>query len=251
MESLQNPQTIDQRLDALKANASKNGFSFFRSTSKSDFIGPDVDVMASAVSLPFHLDDYSVYEDLDKLKAQNTEKFKGEIDAHRISIVTAQWMIMNYFGTTGNHQKREDIYFDDHWNKDSVSMAEFKGKNAAVCLERSALAHNLLLVAGEEDQLLAGDCELNGKPEPHSFNVVKSGNGYYIFDPANPSFGEVDETGNLEAYSPAVYPISDDDHKRLMNGEAIEVEHLDLKKEEGVYKKVKSVQRRIYKFNKK
>lgn len=250
MESLQNPQTIEQRLAMLKANASKDGFSFFQHTSKSDFIGPDVDMMASAVSLPFHLDDDSVYEDLDKLKAQNTEKFKDQIDAHRISIVTAQWMVMNYFGTTGNHQKREDIYFNDHWDKDSVSMREFKGKNAAVCLERSTLAHNLLLAAGEEDQLLAGDCDLNGKPEAHSFNVVKSEDGYYIFDPTNPSFGEVDESGNLEAYSPAVYPITNENYEKLINGEPVEVEHMDLKKEYGAYKKVKSTQKRIYKFNK-
>ena len=249
METPGTIETMESRLNNLRQNASKDGFSLFARTSKADFIDSDVDLKTNAVTIPLHLDDDSVYTGFDEKKQEYQNQFGEAMDSHKAAIFAAQKMTMEYFGVSGNHRLREDIYSHDDWNRDFVSVTDFKNKNAAVCLERSALAHNLLKFGGEDSVLLAGDCNLVGKVEAHSFNVVKKDDGYYIFDPTNPSLGEVNEQGHLDAYLPATYEISNEQFDRLMKGEPIEVVHLEIKKENEGYKKIPSGQKRIYKLN--
>lgn len=233
--------SVSARIDKLTQNTTAESFSMFGNSTpiRKGFIPSTVDLRVNAVTNPLHIDDMEVYGTIDDKRKHFVELFGNSIDEHKASIFATQSVIFDYLGIGGNSTKREDIYFEDHWDKDSVSISEFKGKNAAACLERAGLAQNLLVFLGEDTELVGGECVLiEGIKEFHAYNIVKKDDGYYLFDPTNPSFGETNEQGHLEAYAVAEYPISTDEYQQLLEGKPINVIHKPLvKDQDGKYKK--------------
>jgi len=232
---------VRERIDKITQSATAESFSMFGNSTpiRKGFIPSTVDLRVNAVTNPLRIDDMDVYGTIDDKRRHFIELFGSSIDEHKASILATQSVIFDYLGVGGSSTKREDVYFEDHWNKDFVSISEFKGENAAACLERAGLAQNLLAFLGEDTELVGGECALiEGIKEFHAYNIVKKDDGYYLFDPTNPSLGEVNEQGHLEAYAVAEYPISNEEYQQLLEGKPINVIHKPLvKDQDGKYKK--------------
>ena len=74
--------------------------------------------------------------------------------------------------------------FDEHENN---MISNLKGTGAAMCVERSALAQNLLQYLGFNSFYKSSGITKNGVDEVHSYNLLECNNRYYIFDTSLPN----------------------------------------------------------------
>lgn len=99
-------------------------------------------------------------------------------------------VVCNYFGDYSNVSHRMDFYTPDdivESDADIGRVADLKGKNAAMCVERSMLSQNLLQSLGFESYYKATGVINNGKSDVHAFNLVKDKDKYYLFDATIPA----------------------------------------------------------------
>ena len=85
----------------------------------------------------------------------------------------------NYFNNLTLDTKTDEEYFDAINN---FSIGDLKGKNLAMCTERSAIAQNLLSLFGLEVYYCMGCVEHNGEQEPHCFNIARGREKYILLD---------------------------------------------------------------------
>ena len=112
-----------------------------------------------------------------------------------------------------NYQEYREII-----NKDEYSIDDLKGKNAAVCADRAALAQNLFSILGVESYYLVG--QVNG--EDHAYNVINYKGNYLLYDSSKdiPRY----ENGKLINWLAYVKPISIEQMEVLLNGGKISFE---------------------------
>ena len=176
----------------------------------------------------FNMEDYSM----------NTTDFIYEfahfIKEHKIKsksslVHNLESFINNYFGYAGKI-KREVIFNDIAWQTTTTDeeyfealknnkISDLKGKGAAECTERSALAQQILSVFGFESYYCMGCVQINGRQEAHCFNVVKRKNDYALLDYSMPikSF----TNGNLSAYYPFIGLLTNDEFLDFINNHTI------------------------------
>ncbi len=120
-----------------------------------------------------------------------------------------------YFGGFANTHKRLDYYYeDDYEEKKNNKISNLKGTGAAMCVERAALAQNLLIALGINSFFKASGINKNSNQEIHAYNLIEYNGKYYIFDTSipnlinnqiNPLIAEIDK----EAFALLSAPISD------------------------------------------
>lgn len=117
-------------------------------------------------------------------------------------------------------------------------LSAFKGTNSALCVERSALAQNIMKLCGLDSSIMYGDCVSRGKKEAHCWNSIydKDGN-ILIVDFSNIVYCYKD--GCFFGRCPYLIPISKED---LLNNDVLEV--VDYHYENG--KRVKDNENRKY-----
>ncbi len=102
-----------------------------------------------------------------------------------------QETVNNYFGDYSNVSSRLDYYpsEDEIENiQDRGSISDLAHKNAATCVERAVLSHNLLKLNGFDSTLKYSGMVCNErKNEVHAYNLVKNGDKCYIFDSTQPT----------------------------------------------------------------
>ena len=120
-------------------------------------------------------------------------------------------VVDEYYGGVSNIDKHLDYYHDndDERSKDN-RMSDLQGSGAAVCVERAALAQNLLCSLGIKSIYKVSGIMVDGNSEAHNYNLVEYDGHYYIFDTSIPNYingmvtpliAEVDrETFNLLSY---------------------------------------------------
>ncbi len=141
-------------------------------------------------------------------------------------VMNLEPFINSYFGTFVS-AKRNYYFYDQHWQQtktdqelfeaiDRNQLGDLKGKNAAMCTERSALAQQVLSLYGFESYYCIGCMEHDGKQEDHCFNVVRKKDNYMIVDYSRP-VSKKDMNGNHEEYCPFFGELSKEEFEGFMN----------------------------------
>lgn len=99
--------------------------------------------------------------------------------------------VQRYFGDYSNISERMKNYPDlddiEDYGKKPGTVANLKGKNSAMCVERAMLTQNLLNVLGIHSFYKASGIKKDGKNEGHAYNLVENEGKYYVFDTAIPT----------------------------------------------------------------
>ncbi|GEM_PF-1207077 len=228
---------IKQRLEDLTNNSKAGEISHIGKRTHEGFLGPKMKIRRNMIVDPFVMDDPNLYVDFFET-IQKLRKTKGweEKSLKEIMPSATQATLSKYFGniiggTNAEANNRE--FYLDHTSADSpeISIKELKGKGIAVCAEKGAAAQNLLAFIGlESDFIASSNCRIPAeeKESAHYFILVHGPKADIIYDPTNPRM-ILDKDNNLVSYSPAMYPITEDQSKNLISGENVIVEHVDDK----------------------
>ena len=119
------------------------------------------------------------------------------------------YFIRDYFELEGNHKNRDVLFAQ---NKDEYDIEDLKGKNAAVCNERAAVAQNLFSILGIESYYMVGQVN----ETPHAYNIVNHKGEYFLYDASTviPRY----ENGKQVDWLAYVKPVSMEQLKTLLNG---------------------------------
>ncbi len=96
-----------------------------------------------------------------------------------------------FFGGFANTDARHTYYYSEDFaeSKDN-KISNLKGTGAAMCVERSALAQNLLHFLGINSFFKTSGIIRNNNKEVHSYNLIEFAGKYYIFDTSIPNLIE-------------------------------------------------------------
>lgn len=151
--------------------------------------------------------------------------------SNKLSLIyNLEYFINNYFGTDIKVD-REEIFNEIAWNTTTTDeeffealqnnkIGDLKGKGAAQCTERAALAQQILSIFGTETYYCMGCVGLKDKQEGHCFNIVKRKNDYALLDYSIP-VETYNRDGNFRAYCPFVGIITNEEFLDFMNNGVI------------------------------
>jgi hypothetical protein len=231
---------IEKRTAALAENAESGEISNVGYNIHKGFLGPNMIIRRSMLVDPFVMDDPDLYavffETVEKLKEVVGWKEKSLREMIPSAI---QWSLSKYFGNIAadsNTEIQNREFYLDHSTIDSlpISIKELKGKGLAICAEKAAAAQNLLAFVGLESELIVSSgCRIPAETEEgaHAYILVHGQKGDLIYDPTNPRL-QFDKDGKFTSYSPAMYPITEEQSQRLLSGESVMIEHVDDKIDE-------------------
>ena len=131
-----------------------------------------------------------------------------------------EFFINSYFGYPGKID-RETIFNEIVWQTtttdeeyfkalDNNKLGDLKGKGAAQCTERGALAQQILSIFGTESYYCMGCVDLGDKQEGHCFNIVKRKNDYALLDYSVP-IASYNVDGSVRAYYPFVGTLTNEE----------------------------------------
>ncbi|MBP6855666.1 MAG: hypothetical protein KBC26_01695 [Candidatus Pacebacteria bacterium] len=231
---------IERRLAFLSKNAESGEISHISRQIHAGFLGPDMKIRRSMIVDPFVVNDPSLYTHfLKTIKTFRTTRGWEEKTLREIVPFAIQWSLSEYFGNATANQDTEvqnREFYLEHTSAESqpISIKELKGREFAVCAEKAAVAQNLLAFVGMEADLIASaSCRIvsEGEDGAHYYILIHGPKGDIIYDPTNPRL-LLDRDRKLISYSPAVYPISEEQSQQLTSGGSIQVEHIDNKTNE-------------------
>lgn len=186
----------------------------------------------------FIIDDKSFYKTLvDYIKGAkpNSVKFGDKVNNNYVMNMI-QCAIINYFGLSANERARNALYDSkmDIENDDCVlSISDFKKNQTGMCVERSAVAQNILAFLGYNPMMIYGysSNERDGVNVGHAYTcILRNGKGMLI-DFTNPIYKDG------KYFKPAMFPINEETLKSFMQGKGkIEVQHKNLYKEDDAEK---------------
>jgi len=145
-------------------------------------------------------------------------------------IYNLEFFINTYFGYPGK-SNRETIFNDIAWQTTTTDeeyfnalennkIGDLKGKGAAECTERSALAQQVLSLFGVESYYCMGCVDLGDRQMPHCFNIVKRKNDYALLDYSVP-VASYNNDGSLIHYYPFVGILSNEEFLDFINNSTI------------------------------
>lgn len=174
--------------------------------------------------------------------------------------------INKYFGSTENINERDNIFHfgDKDPNEYMANLSEFKGKNSAVCIERTLAAHVALCVIANNSELKNVfpykpfmhfticnlDIEKMGPAEGHALCgiISRNSNKVFLLDPTNYGKVEKRETGEQE-YIYGVYELDEGETDSLFNGDVVVPELFRCKHLDGLTQKSHRAFSKKCKFN--
>lgn len=152
---------------------------------------------------------------------------KYNISSKGSLIYNIEPFINNYFGYAGK-QDRGQIFYDVAWNSTTTDeeffealknnkLGDLKGKGAAECTERGALAQQLLSLFGVDTYYCMGCIDLGDRQEGHCFNIVKRNNDYALLDYSVP-VPVFDKEGKRRGFYPFVGSLSNEEFEEFVAG---------------------------------
>lgn len=210
-------QYIDRIVDGFPVDSNSpkqigtcNGFfakeAYVNGGEYSGFIHPSIRITNSNVGFSYHIYDreylYAFAYGLRRLNLPN--------DTNLLPYVLM--FLDSYFGFPKDKvDRRDDVLYDfavkhaeEFYKEHNISidpnmgavdqmqmsgdfpLSALKGTYSAQCVERSALAQNLMRVCGYQTSIMYGDCESRGQVEGHCWNAIYDKNGnMYILDFSN------------------------------------------------------------------
>lgn len=181
---------------------------------------------------------------------------KNNINSRGSLVKVIENFINNYFGIIGGEDLRDDYFdkiayqtttTDDEYFKklESLEIGDLKGKNIAMCTERSAIAQNLLSLFDFEIYYCIGCFNYNEKQEPHCFNIARAKDSYMLLDYSVPI--PIFFNDRIIDYAPFQGVISIDKIEDiLLNSEKISFQSYEYTKEKNRITKVLNKDKRIY-----
>lgn len=237
-------ELVNSRLEELTAVTEPRKFIIVSKPVKG-FLHPESEVSRSLIVDPFKVDDPDIYKDL----IESFQEFKRSPawearTLREVAPFAIQRAIGKYFGNhfpTGNAEKVNRAFYMDRSDafSEPFSIRELKGKNFAVCAEKSSVTQNLLAFLGYESELVATTKARLNSPEQddqdgHMYNIISRGENHQIFDPTNPVLVK-DENGSVRSVFPALYSIDEEKYQELMGGGQVQIVHNDRVFSEGKY----------------
>lgn len=141
-------------------------------------------------------------------------------------ICSMEYFINQYFGFPGkcdrktifNYNASNSTTTDKEYFEalDKNRIGDLKGKGAAECTERGALAQQLLSLFGTEVYYCIGYVDLGDRQEGHCFNIIKRKNDYALLDYSVP-VNVYNTDGSLKAYYPFVGQLSEEEFLEFVN----------------------------------
>ena len=108
-------------------------------------------------------------------------------DIFELSFVVLE-TVNEFFNGFDNIDARMDYYYPEDFDESKNNrISNLKGTGAAMCVERSALAQNLLKSLGINSFFKTSGIIKNSNKEVHSYNIIEFNNKYYIFDTSMPN----------------------------------------------------------------
>lgn len=211
------------------------------------FINPESEIKPTIIHKGIKINDNQIYASL--LESffcfkENPAWQNSDENERKLALNAVQLAIDTYFGyeTEDAFAKRSQFYSDHtpDWNSEaeqkSIDLIEMRGKGIAQCLEKAAVAQNLLRFLGYDSEIILSQCSADGEEKTnHAYNVVKIKENRYIYDPTNPV---IVERPDGSTYPTAVnYPLTENQYNSLTAGHPIEIIHNDLKVENGSFSK--------------
>lgn len=253
---------LEERIESFRLSADKKGFSkgspfkkgaFAWTQDENKLLTEAALIMPNGLSGFLTIDDESLYPKVEKTREIISKKFEKETN-RRKNAMTVQSVLIDYFGMSGDHKRREDLY-SSLGIDDVASIRAFNiEKNVAACVERSSVVQNLYAFLGLESYMVAGECDLNEhtKGELHAFTLIKDEDGYAIFDSTNPIITR-NIKGEIVGLAPAVYAISQEQLNILTQGDqsGVSVTHDSFEIDVSTKKKVVSTEVRVYRVSEK
>lgn len=109
-------------------------------------------------------------------------------DVYELSRVVLE-TVDEFFGGIDNIERRLDYYYSSDFEESKDNkISNLKGKGVAMCVERAALAQNLLKSLGINSFFKTSSIIKNNEQEVHSYNLIEYDDKYYIFDTSIPNF---------------------------------------------------------------
>lgn len=176
----------------------------------------------------FRMDDTSFYKSvIDYIKKAKPESLmrNGKINNNYIMDIV-QCSIINYLGLHSSENRRNALYnsragIDD----EPLSISDFKQNGTAICVEKSAMAQNILAFLGYNPMMIFGylSNEKEITNEGHAYNCIIRKGKAMLIDFTNPIMKDG------EYFKPAMFAIDSDKLEDFKKGKAqIEVTHKDL-----------------------
>ncbi len=221
---------IEARVQHLVEGTSPHPIGLFSDHAESKFIHPQSNIKPAALYAGYKMNDNDVYKMLITAIIDYKEAYpKNELPAivpHAIFL--AQYM---YFGSySGNDHARVALVTQmsvvdvtkDQDLEDFFSIADFKGKGIAVCLERAAAVHNMATFLGYQSHLINTlNFIVEGhEPSGHAFVVIDTAHGSILYDPLN--FTSKAEDGEI-VYRPGMYRLTAEQRGKLLTNGSVEV----------------------------
>ena len=176
----------------------------------------------------FRMDDTSFYKSvIDYIKEAKPENIMrdGKVNNNYIMSIV-QCSIINYLGLHSSESRRNALYnsradIDD----EPLSISDFKRNGTAMCVEKSAMAQNILAFLGYNPMMIFGylSNEKGIINEGHAYNCIIRNGKAMLIDFTNP----IMKDGKY--FKPAMFAIDSDKLEDFKKGKAqIEVTHKDL-----------------------
>lgn len=148
---------------------------------------------------------------IEELQSRDSIDF---FDATKLVFETVQ----KYFGNTSEFNTRMEHFPDEDEiafeGKERGKISDLEGKNAAACVERAALSHNLMKMLGIDSTYKMSGV-LNGEnKDAHAYNLVKYNGKAYIFDATIPRGLENGEI------TPLITEIQEEAYEKMCSGES-------------------------------
>ncbi len=237
---------IDNRLRFLEENATerRNEISFFsigcsringrgESSEVIGYIPSKTNIKKTAVDMSsFRLDDKDAYKSLIVFLTKKIDPNyiinNGKLCNDNVMRLV-QAVLIDYFGMHGNDNDRNMLYeskADIDQDDNSFSVKEFKRNNTAMCVERAALAQNLLAFLGYNPMMVYGyiSNENGDKNVGHAYNIIIRNGKAIIADFSNPIFKD------KRFYKTALYPINGETLEQFKKGKgAFTINHKSYK----------------------
>jgi len=145
---------------------------------------------------------------------------KYNINDKRSLIYGLEYFINSYFGYPGKSD-RKTIFNDIAWQTTTTDeeyftalennkLGDLRGKGAAECTERGAVAQQILSLFGSESYYCMGCVDLGDRQEGHCFNIVKRNNDYVLLDYSIPVIS-YKQDGKVNAYYPFIGELSNEE----------------------------------------
>ncbi len=198
------------------------------------FIHENTEIYSNMMFNGFRLDDNDVYTELLGVMKEmhDNPSWIGE-SAKSMTGQAIDVEINRYFGNRFSDEyvsaRRKNLYSQNsRIGQKAFSVKEFKGQNAAECVEKAALGNNLFCFLGYDSKLiLSKHTKVDGEQEePHAYLYVDNGKAKRIVDLTNPSCA-FDANGNLLSARVAVYTLSDEQKALFESGKETAVTHND------------------------